>query len=249
MRIFAITFSIFAALTTSLGFTFCLADDAPRALYDKGKYLEALEALQKQGIHTAADFYDAANCYYRIGKVGQSISYYEKALSLAPQSEDIRFNLKLAVAAAEKTGSVAKDQTLWMGTIVPFVRLVPEYVAEFLFAICAAALAFVCYRLKSQSLRIARAVVRPEFLAAFAAWSLTGAATAIVMIAHQTELAAIVADVAIGRSGPAETFTELFKVPAGTKVELTGETRDGWRQIRFSLGNVGWIMDKDLLKL
>jgi tetratricopeptide (TPR) repeat protein len=225
------------------------AQDSPRALYDAGKFQEALDLLNKNGLQTAADYYDAANCLYRLGKVGQALGYYEKANTLAPGNEDIRYNLGIAEGAVSKAGGILKDQRLWIGRIVPIFKNVSEELADILLALATIGFAALAYRYKKTGMVFTRAVLRPAFLATFGAWALTCALVVAVVTAHHAQLAAIIADMSVARSGPAETFTELFKLPAGSKVELTGESRDGWQQVRFSLGNVGWIMDKELLPL
>src|SRR5262245_20194824 len=107
MRFFILLFSLLI-LSFKIGFA---AEDTARALYDQGKYQEALDALQKNGVHTAAEYYNAGNCLYKLGRVGQSLAYYEKAHNLAPRNSDIQYNLELAEEAARQTGSIAKDQS------------------------------------------------------------------------------------------------------------------------------------------
>ncbi|MBI3557730.1 MAG: SH3 domain-containing protein [Deltaproteobacteria bacterium] len=177
------------------------------------------------------------------------MSYFEKAHSLAPNDDDVAYNLKLVQSIAEKAGTLTRDQNYWTGHIVPLVRRVPESAVDFLFAIASVALGWTAYSAKKRGRRFLKAFQQPGFLTVAGVWAAAAALTVTIAFGHQTKLAAIVADVGVGRSGPSDTFTELFKVPAGTTVELTGENREGWRQIRFSLGNVGWIMEKDLLPL
>lgn len=238
-------FLSFLFLISSLG----LADDTPRGLYDQGRYNEALELLQKNGLKTAADYYNAGNALYRTGKIGQALAYFEKAHVLAPRNGDIKYNMNLARETLGKSGSLPKDQSFWFGTFVPVARQIPEEFADLLLAVTTAALALLSYRARKRKLPFPKAVSQPNFLAVLGIWFFVGALTAGAVMAHRAKLAAVLADSGVARSGPSDTFTELFKLPAGTMVELTGETRDGWRQVRFSLGNVGWIGDKDLLEL
>ena len=42
------------------------------------------------------DSYNLGNAHYRLGKVGYAILYYEKALKLSPNDEDVMHNLALA---------------------------------------------------------------------------------------------------------------------------------------------------------
>lgn len=236
-------------LTSTVGISSESGIETARALYDRGKFSEALELIQKSGLNTASDYYNAGNCLFRLGKVGLAYAYYQKADALSPHHSDIRYNLSLSEEALKKNGSLQKNQSLWTGSFVPVARQIPEAYPDILLAITTLAIAGLAYRAKKAGQRFATTVVKANFLAAFTIWVLTAASIAAVTAANRVRLAAVVADVGVARSGPAETFTELFKLPAGADVELTGETREGWQQIRFSLGNVGWIMDKDLLAL
>lgn len=238
----------YIAALAILSISVCWADDA-RSLYDQGKYAEALQQLEQSGMKTATDFYNAGNCYFKLGKFGQALSYYEKALSLSPGDADIRYNIKLAEANVEKRSARVKDQRFWMGTLIPAAKRVPESFADLLLALCTGALAVSAMQAKRKKLRFQQAIMQPRFLGVFGVWCLACSLTAAVVMAHHTKFAAVVADLSVARSGPNDTFTELFKLPAGSKVELTGEQREGWVQVRFSLGNVGWIMEKDLLSL
>lgn len=232
-------------LINSVGFS----QETARSLYDQGKYQEALEVLNKSGLSTASDYYNAGNVYFRLGKVGQALAYYEKANALSPNVPDIRFNLNLAKDSLEKSGSLPKDKSFWLGTFIPLARQIPEEFVDLLLAVVTVGFALVCLRLKRLGLTVQKAVTQSSFLTTLGIWALTCALTAGTIIAHRTKMAAVVADLSSARSGPNETFTELFKLPAGTTVHLTGETREGWHQVRFSLGNVGWIGDKDLIAL
>lgn len=74
-------------------------------------------------------------------------------------------------------------------------------------------------------------------------------ATMAVFYSKDTVEAIVAGDLIQVRSGPGETFTELTKLPAGSTVYPTRQSRDGWIQVRFLLGNVGWVMEKEVISL
>lgn len=244
MHLIRLLLPVFSFLISSVSF-----GESPREFYDQKKYQDALEALNKQGLTTSADYYNAGNIYYRLGKTGQALAYYEKARALSPNNPDIKYNQELVQETLEKNGALAKDQSLWSGRIVPLARNVPEIFVDLLLFITTIGLALAARRAKLKGHNFKKALTDGGFMAAVGIWALSCAFVATAALAHRTKLAAIVADLSVARSGPSETFTELFKLPAGSKVEVTGESREGWKQVRFSLGNVGWIMEKDLLEL
>lgn len=71
------------------------------ALYKEGKYEEAVDKLEKSfttgDIHNEArGHYNLGNVYYRTGDYQKAIASYQKALELAPEDIDAKYNLELA---------------------------------------------------------------------------------------------------------------------------------------------------------
>ncbi len=221
----------------------------PRVLYDQRKFREALQVLEKTGLKTGADFYNAANCYFRLGETGRSYAYYQKAEALLPGNDDIASNLALAAAALDKNGVLMKDSSLWRGKIVPLSKRTREDVLYFAISALTLWISTLAFRAKSSALNLAGLFRRGSFLLALTFWAVSVLASVTLLITRATPLAVVTADAIAARSGPSETFTELFKLTAGTRVESSDRRQAGWVQIRFSLGNVGWVMEKDLLIL
>lgn len=220
-----------------------------RALYDQGKFQDALENMLSTGLSSADDYYNTGNCFFKLGKLGQALAYYEKARSLDPRNDDIAYNLGLTEEALSKAEGFSKDASLWAGWFVPKAKAIPLYVFEFIIALAAIAIAWLAHAAKRKGLRLKAVALQPALIMAVVLFTLAGSLWTAVTIARGVRLASVVADSGSVRSGPNATFTELQKIAPGTHVELTGESRDGWQQIRFSLGNVGWIMEKDVLEL
>lgn len=220
------------------------------SLYDQGKFSEALETLEKHGLQSAQDYYNAANSLFRLGKLGKALAYYEKANALSPGNDDIEQNLTLTREYFEKSNVATKDQSFWFGKAVPFLKQTPEWLVHLIFALTSLLLALLFFRAERKATKLADFFVQtPAVFAVLFAWLLTCGLEATYFTAKKVHWATVASDLVTARSGPGETFTELFKVSAGAKVELTGKSKDGWNQIRFSLGNVGWVMEKELLEL
>ncbi len=67
--------------------------------YNAAKYEEAISnylSIIEDGQHSAALYFNLANCYYKLSQIAPSIYYYEKALLLKPQDKDIKNNLAYA---------------------------------------------------------------------------------------------------------------------------------------------------------
>ncbi|MDZ7613015.1 MAG: tetratricopeptide repeat protein [Flavobacteriaceae bacterium] len=58
--------------------------------------LQVYADIEKQNIVSYELYYNIANTYYKTNQVAESIYYYEKALQLKPNDEDVLFNLDFA---------------------------------------------------------------------------------------------------------------------------------------------------------
>lgn len=67
--------------------------------YKQGEFEKAINSyltILDAGIENAELYYNLGNAYFKLGRLGQSILYYEKAQKLAPRDEDIQHNLRFA---------------------------------------------------------------------------------------------------------------------------------------------------------
>ena len=62
--------------------------------YDKA--ISAYEQILEEGQVSAKLYFNLGNAYYKAGDINKAILNYERAKLLAPQDEDIQFNLNLA---------------------------------------------------------------------------------------------------------------------------------------------------------
>ena len=66
--------------------------------YSEGKYNEAADLYQQiieTGYESAEVYYNLGNSYYKMSDLPNAILNYERAKLLAPNDEDIAFNLEL----------------------------------------------------------------------------------------------------------------------------------------------------------
>ena len=67
--------------------------------YNDGNFTEAIaqyKEILETGNHSAAIYYNLGNAYYKSNEIGPSVYYFEKALQLSPNDEDILNNLAYA---------------------------------------------------------------------------------------------------------------------------------------------------------
>jgi len=209
--------------------------------YEAGKFADALaawEGLYARGLSGASLCYNIGCAHYRLGRRGHAILWFERARSLAPRDEDIRFNLSLA-------RSHLPDETVppWE----TFDRVLSPGELSVLVAIL---LAFLLGAAGFGALTGRDSGKLKPWLA--------GAAVALVVLGAWLALRArdlaspqgfVVAAAAEVRSGPGEEYTAGFTVPEGRRALLLN-SRNGWVEIGVpGQGLKGWVREEAVRKI
>ena len=90
MRIFTyliLCFSLFGYAQSNHVF------EEANGLYNDGKYSEAIEKYEEilnSNVHSAELYFNLANANYKLNNIAPSVYYYEKALLLEPNDEEIK---------------------------------------------------------------------------------------------------------------------------------------------------------------
>ena len=72
---------------------------AANGLYEKRDYTKALDEYNKilgMGIDSGNLYYNMANTYFKLGKLGYAVLFYEKAKRVMPHDSDLKANLDYA---------------------------------------------------------------------------------------------------------------------------------------------------------
>ena len=239
MRFFFI-FSLFNFYTlTAFSVTKAEADSS----YVNENYQQAVEqyeALLKEG--ASADlYYNLGNAYYRMDNITQAILNYERALLLSPGDADIRFNLQLA---RSKTVDKIVPQseffvTTWYRSLVNLFS-VDGWAYVSLISLAVAIILALLYLfatplwLRKMGFFGGALMVVAFLLANLFAWNQKQ------IVSHRNGAIIIQSAVPV-KSTPAQNGTDLFILHEGTKVVVTDDSMDGWREIRVPDGKQGWI--------
>ncbi|HKJ79191.1 MAG TPA: tetratricopeptide repeat protein, partial [Prolixibacteraceae bacterium] len=221
------------------------------AFYTTEEYNQAVsvyEQILQQGEESAKLYFNLGNAYYKTGEINKAILNYERAKLLAPQDDDIRFNLELANQYV-----VTKIDELPQ----PFFkrwknRVVNLYPADSWSAISISAfilfLALLGLFLFSRSVTVKRLafwsgiafIIVSAFTFSFAAQQkrqLNARNHAIVFCPRVTV-----------KSSPAQSGTDLFLLYEGVKVEIT-DSLSTWKEVKLGDGNEGWLPDSCIVKI
>ena len=223
-------------------------DEGNRA-YQEGDYERALDRYQRvvqSGYESAELYYNMGNAYFKLGDLGRSVLFYERALRLRPRDEDVRVNLELVRSLA--IDEIAPLPGFWLFRAVDWwVRLIPRFwlitIVAVTYLLTAVGLLAVLLT-RSAALRVLATRV---VIAAFAAFGIFGVNLAAVHWRIGVPVEAVVlTDEMPVYSAPSDDGTlELFKIHEGAKVRVDQDAGD-WVEIVLADGKVGWARMESL---
>ncbi len=216
-------------------------ESAARA-YEKGDY-EAAEreyrGILERGVRAPEVYYNLANTSFRLGRLGQAILNYERALRLDPRDPDARHNLEYCRRQIADRDEPSRH---WIeGAYEGWTRLVgADGEAWLLLVVYVPGMAALGVYVAARRDRARRA----GRFAAAALLTLAVPAAALVAVRLRQESgnpAAIVQQQRVeGRSGPGEDNAVLFTVHEGLRVQVRNQDRE-WTQVLLPNGLNGWI--------
>ena len=211
--------------------------------YNAGNYAQAEECytrIVEQGLHSAALYYNLANAHFKQDELGKAMLYYNRALRLRPNDEDIRHNLEYAEQSTKDSIEEIPEFFLktWIKSLRGALSCTVWSILSLLMLVAALACGLLYLLAQRLSLRkigfYLMTVTALLFVVTTAfAWSERN------MLVERSE--AIIMNSAVSiKSSPDRSATELFVLHEGTKVTI-GEAIDGWAEVRIADGRKGWI--------
>lgn len=219
--------------------------------YAKEEFQQAIDGYNQilmAGIESPELYFNLGNAYYKTKQYPLSILNYERAKLLAPDDEDIEFNLQ--VANQKVVDSIQELPGIfivrWWNAIVNSQTTDTWAVLSIIsFVVFLTMLGFYFFAKTSEVKRITfwsgcLLILLTIFSWSFAAKQksrLVNHAYAIVMQPTVTV-----------KSSPSEKGTNLFVVHEGLKVRITDKLGD-WVEIRLADGNKGWLLTESVERI
>ena len=216
--------------------------------YQDKEYDKAVDAYQHiidLGYSGTSLFYNLGNSYYREGKIGSAILYYEKALELSPGDDDVIHNLAIA-----NTKTVDKIDTLpkfflfqWWENLLALLPIEGWTYAVYLFyllLLCSVGLYFFSRGSTIQRYSVFAGLISTLFL-------MITATLWIVSVNRElaTKSGVILDPAAAVKLAPDSTSNDAFVIHEGLKVRELDHV-DNWIKIRLQDGKEGWVTKDEL---
>lgn len=247
----ALLFSLFV-LISSVGMSQNMAlFEKGNILYNEGKYAEAIDAYEliiNRGKHSYELYFNLGNANYKMNRIAPSIYYFEKALQLNPDDQDVQNNLNFArnmtiddIETLPDVGlrKVVKDSA----NVMTYDKWAYTSVGVCLLFV----VLFLVYYLSYTS-----TTKRLSFIGSGVAMGITIICLVFAFlkfnIEKQNNPAIVFAVESQVKSEPNLRSQEVFKLHEGTKVQLI-DTVKNWKKIKLSDGKTGWVPNQDVKAL
>lgn len=224
--------------------------DSANQAYKAGEFDSAktlyTEVFQN-GMVSPGLFYNLGNTHYRDGNYPAAILFYERALRLDPNDDDIQYNLNIARQFV--TDKIEPIQPFflskwWVGA----ARVMTPNQWSWLFLLL---LVLGCAQMVLYFVSQKRSIRQTGFLGGIITILLSVVLYSLASTSdhEQTKGEAIVfASSANVKSAPGLNSTDQFVIHAGLKVEVVDEDGD-WSRIELLDGNSGWIYTQSIERI
>jgi tetratricopeptide (TPR) repeat protein len=213
--------------------------------YEKRDYAKALSQYLKvldSSLESGELYYNIGNSFFKLGKLGYAILYYERANRLMPQDSDVRSNLAYAKALT----NVEPSNVDFVLRVLkrPFrdfslnnIALSGGVLYILVVLICAI---YILNRFTAKKFVIVYIIILAAFLTNLVAFALRFYDERILKhgIVLQKSIEC--------KYEPIDKSTTYYTLPEGSNV-IVLKTRNGWKQIKDARGKIAWV-DKEAVE-
>lgn len=216
--------------------------------YNRKDYVHAAKLYEQiiaQGYESAPLYYNLGNAYFRNNELAPAVLFYEKALKIDPNNDDIRHNIEIVNRKlVDKVEFVPElFYKRWWKQLLNIMSVKSLAIVSFVLLILALAFGALYVASSSLALRKTGFWTGLAFALLFALSLAAGLQRKHYMTRHHE---AIVFTPTVNvKSSPDENSKDIFVLHEGTKVVLL-DVVDTWQEIRISNGSIGWLPLSDL---
>lgn len=219
--------------------------------YNEGMYDSALNVyhiVEKENMESSHLYYNMGNAYFKKNDIASAILYYEKAKKLAPNDEDIEYNLRIAnsmiVDKIERVPELFYKKwwnyfyNMFNADTWTFISLISWFALLF----------FIGMFILTKSRGGRKLAFYLGLLFLFTNVVMFGLASQKYYYGKQHSEAIIFTPTITVKSSPTMNAVDLFVVHEGTKIFILDEVQE-WVKIRIQDGSIGWLPVNSLKKI
>ncbi len=219
--------------------------------YTKEEYKQAIEAYNQilmTGVESPDVYFNLGNAYYKTNQFTLAILNYERAKLLAPDDEDVNFNL--LVANQKVVDSIQELPGIfvvrWWNALVNSQSTDTWAIISILsFIVFLVLLGFYFFAKTGDVKRVSFWLGCSLLALTIFTWSFA-AKQKSNMVNHSSAI--VMQPTVTVKSSPSEKGTNLFVVHEGLKVKITDKLGD-WIEIRLADGNKGWLLAESVERI
>ena len=222
--------------------------DLANKKYSEGMYNEAVENYQKvidNGFASSELYFNIGNSYFKLNDLPSSILYYERARRLAPNDDDILFNLKIANSRIPDKIEKVPDLFFkrWWNSF--YNMFSANNWAKITILVFVITLIFTGVFILSRK-RTVKIIAFWFGVFFFLITVFSFGLSYQKYIYSKKHHEAIVFEPTITiKSSPNKNSVDLFVIHEGTKLIITDKV-DDWYEIRIANGGVGWLLQSSI---
>lgn len=211
--------------------------------YNEGAYTKAVKSYKDilaTNQHSAELYFNLGNAYYKLNQVAESIYYYEKALQLQPEDQDVLHNIQFA-----QNMTLDAIETLPLTQLANFKQQLLQQISlqQWSYAIIASiwlSLAFFALYIISRRPLRKRLAFIGMLLALFVGGGSFFGANAALDQNENVRYGILFSEEIQLYDEPNERSKEAFLLHQGAKVQILDSLQD-WQKIRIANGAEGWV--------
>lgn len=211
--------------------------------YEKKEYATAIatyEELLREGYRAPDLYYNLGNAHFKAGHIAAAILNYERALKLAPDDEDTRYNLRIAnLQVVDKIETMpAVFYRRWINSISGWCG--PDAWSAWLIGLSWLLASIIFGFIITRSPGWKKVLFLSGVMVLFITLVVTLAGRESNRQVSRHDEAIILSPSVYVKSSPDEKGNDLFILHEGTKVSLQDQVGN-WQEIRLANGTVGWV--------
>ena len=221
------------------------------AFYTTEDYQQAIsnyEQILRTGQASAKLYFNLGNAYYKAGNMNQAILNFERAKVLAPNDENIDFNIRMA-SQFVVTSIEPLPLPFFLRWRTSVVNMYPSDTWSYI-----SIAAFVVFLMLIGLFIFSRIVTVRRisfllgiFMVIFSGFTYSFASKQKKKILERNSAIVFCPRVTV-KSSPSQTGTDLFLIYEGLKVDIT-DSVSTWKEIKLADGNQGWLPDSCIVKI